>query len=127
MKAAIASDADEMIDHRSADPLTSRHLGGVHGLQLCVASIKLLKGSDSEELTFEAEAEEHDSRIEEAIDVKRMDVLGWSVQIGEREVVLQQLENVLGSRVVNRDLALRHGTNLRDPKPDSHDTLPSRS
>jgi len=56
-----------------------------------------------------------------------MDVLGWSVRIGEREVVLQQLENVLGSRVVNRDLALRHGTNLRDPKPDSHDTLPSCS
>jgi len=53
----IASDADEMIDHRSADPLTSRYLGGVHGLQLCVASIKLLKSSDSEELTFEAEAE----------------------------------------------------------------------
>jgi hypothetical protein len=35
------------------------------------------------------------------------------VEVGEREVALQQLTNVLGSRVVNRDLALRHGQERR--------------
>ena len=115
-----------MIDYRPADPATSRRLGGMHGLQLRVALVKLLQGSDSEELTLEAEAEEGDSRIDKTAQVKGMDVLGRAVQVGERQVTLQQFANVRGSWVLDRDLTLRHSSNVRDPKPDSHDTLPSR-
>jgi hypothetical protein len=78
-----------MIDHRSADPPTSRRLGGVHRLQLCVARRKLLQRSDAEQLTVEAEAEQRQSRIEESVDVKCMDVLRRAVRIGEREMVLE--------------------------------------
>jgi hypothetical protein len=38
------------------------------------------------------------------------------VRTGERQVTLQQLANVTGSRIVNRDLALRHSRNLRGPR-----------
>jgi hypothetical protein len=73
-----------------------------------VTPIELLQRSDSEELPFEAKAEERDRRIDEAVHVECVDVLRRGVEVGEREVALQQLTNVLGSRVVNRDLALRH-------------------
>ena len=89
----------------------------MHGLHLSVAPIERLQRSDCEELTFEAEAEERDGRIDEAVDVKRMHVLGRAVGIRERKVALQQLAYVLGSRVVDRDLALRHERNLRDQNP----------
>ena len=73
-----------------------------------MAPVQLLQRSDAQELAVAAEADEHDGRIKEAVDVQCMDVLGQAVRIGERKVALQQLANVLGSRVVNRDLALRH-------------------
>jgi hypothetical protein len=113
VKTAIAGDADEMTDQRAADPAASRRLGGVHGLQLCVAPVKLLQRPDAEELTIAAEAEERDGRVEETADVKCMDVFGRAVRIGEREVALQQLADVLGPRVVNRDLPFRHGRIIR--------------
>jgi ABC-type molybdate transport system permease subunit len=50
VKATLAGDTNEVIKHRSTDPATSRHLSGVHGLQLRVARIKLLQRADSEEL-----------------------------------------------------------------------------
>jgi hypothetical protein len=78
-----------MIDHRSADAATPRCLSSVHGLQLCVARIKLLQRSDSEQFTVEATAEERECRIEEAVAVKRVDVLGRAVRIGEREMLLE--------------------------------------
>ena len=101
-----------MTDHRAADPAASRRLGGVHGLQLCVAPAKLLQRPDTEELTIAAEAEERDGRVEETVDVKCMDVFGRAVRIGEREVALQQFADVLGPRVVNQDLPLRHGRSI---------------
>ena len=85
-----------MIDHRSADPLTSRHLGGVHGLQLCVASIKLLKGSDSEELTFEAEAEERHGWTEER---------STSIEISPPEAGVLSVDLPSVSRIVPAALA----------------------
>jgi hypothetical protein len=106
-----------MLDHRSPDSATSHLLSGVHGLDLCVAPIELLQRSDCEELTFKAEAEERDGRIHEAVDVKSMDVLGRAVRMGEPKVALQQLANVFSSRVIDRDLAVRHGGNLRDQNP----------
>jgi hypothetical protein len=39
-----------MIEHCSADPATSRLLGGVHRLQLCVLLIEPLQRTDCEEL-----------------------------------------------------------------------------
>jgi hypothetical protein len=39
------------------------------------------------------------------------------VRVGKRKVALQQFANVLGSRIVNRDLALRHSSNLGDWRP----------
>ena len=78
-----------MIDHRPADPATSRRLCGVHGLQLRVRPVKLLECSDSEELTVDAEAEERDGRIKETVDVQRVDVRTRGVLAGEREVALQ--------------------------------------
>jgi len=113
--AAIARDADEVVENRPTDPATSRRLGGVHGLQLRVVPVKLLQRSDSEELAVPPEAEERDDRIEETVNVQGVDVLGRGVRMGEREVAPQQLANVLRSRVVHRDLVLRHSKNLRDP------------
>jgi hypothetical protein len=122
-----------MIDHRAGDPAASHRLGGVHGLQLRVVPVKLLQCPDAEELTVVAEAEERDGRIEETINVKCMDVLGRAVRIGECEVALEQFVNIVGSRVVNRDLALRHGRSIRAavPRPDRSNrasaiTLPVR-
>jgi hypothetical protein len=90
-----------MLQHRPADPATTRRFGRVHRLQLSVLRIELFERPDSEELTFEAKAKERNRRIEEAINVEHMDVLGRAVQIGEAEVVLQKLAHILGSRVVN--------------------------
>jgi hypothetical protein len=89
----------------------------VHRLQLAVARVKPLQRADSEELSAPAETEERDRRIQQAIDVKRMDVLGRAVRTGENEVSLQQCANVPGSRVISQDLALKHTENLRDPVP----------
>jgi hypothetical protein len=80
-----------------------------------VANIKLLQGRNSEQFAFEAEAEERDGRIVETVHVERLDALRRAARLGERDVALQQFANVFGSRVVNRDLALRHSRNLRDP------------
>ncbi len=66
-----------------------------------MALVKLRQRCYSEELAVEAKAEEHDGRIYETVHVERMNVLGRAVQVGEREVTLQQLADVLGSRVVN--------------------------
>jgi hypothetical protein len=97
-----------MIEHRSADPSTSRRLGGMHGLQLGVTLVEPLERRDAKKLTVEAKAEEGDSWIAESLDVKGMDVLGRSVRVGKRQMLLEELANVFGARVVDRDLALRH-------------------
>jgi alkyldihydroxyacetonephosphate synthase len=104
-----------MVDHRSADPASPRRLRRMHGLQLGVVLIKPLQRAHAEDLTVDAEAEERNGRIDEAVNVKRVHVLGRAMRIGEIEVTLQQFANVLGPRVVNRDLASRHFRNLRDP------------
>ncbi len=79
--------------------------------------VKLLQRADSEERAVPAKAEERDGRIEEAVHVQGMDALGRGVRTGERQVPLQQLANVVGSRVIYRDLTLRHSTTLHDPNP----------
>jgi hypothetical protein len=107
-KTSITSDADEVIDHRSADPSTSGRLGGVHRLQLGVVLIESFQRANSEEFCVEAEAEERDGRIEETFDVECVDVLGRAVLVGECQVTLQQLPHVVGARVVDRDLAFWH-------------------
>jgi hypothetical protein len=96
-----------MVDHRSADPAPSGGFGGVHGLQFGVVCIERLERADAEEHAVVAEAEERDGGIEESIHVKRMTVLGRAVRVGERQVALEQQADVLGSRVVRRDLTLR--------------------
>jgi hypothetical protein len=97
----------------------------MHALELCVAPIEALQCSHSEELTVEAEAEERDGDIEETVDVKGVDVLGRAMRIGEREVALQKLTNVLRSRVVNRDLTFGHTTNLRDQEREPNRAVTS--
>ena len=108
-----------MIEDRPADPAASRRLRGVHGLQLRVVRVKLLQRADPEQLTAPAEAEERDRRIQETVDVKRMNVLGRCVRIGEREMALKQRAYVRGARVVNRDLTLRHSRKIRDQRKAS--------
>lgn len=100
----MACFADEMIEHRAAYSATSRPLGGVHRLQLRVAAIKPFEGGDPEELIVEAEAEERNGRIEKGVHVKGMDVLRRAVRVGECEMALEQRADVIGSRVVQRDL-----------------------
>ena len=70
--------------------------------------IELFQRRHSQKFAVEAKAEERDCGIDEAVHVERMYVLGRAVQIGEREVTLQQLANVLDSRVVDCDLPVRH-------------------
>lgn len=84
-----------------------------------MAPIELLQRPDREQLTLDPVAEEGDGRIEETVDVERMHVLGWGVQVGEREVALQESTNIAGARVVYRNLSVRHASNLRDAKPGS--------
>ena len=103
-----------MIDHRSPYPTPSSCFGGMHAFQLCVAVVKLLQGPDAEQVTVEAEAEERDGGIEEAVTVERMDVLGRALRPREREMPLQQFADIVGSRVVYRDLAVWHCGNLGD-------------
>ena len=65
-----------MIDHRPADPATSRRSRAVHRLQLGMVFTKLLQRSDGQQIPVKPEAKERDSRIEPAIDAHGMDVLG---------------------------------------------------
>jgi hypothetical protein len=78
-----------------------------------VVAIKPLYCADAKQLTSEAKAEERDGWVDETVHVQCVDILGRTVQIREREVAVQQLANVLGLRVVNRDLALGHPKNIR--------------
>ncbi len=112
MNSPGACGLEKMIDHRSPDPAPSSCLGGVHAFQLCMALVKLLQRSDAEQMTIEAEAEEGDGRIEEAVAVERVDILGRALRFREREMPIQQLADIVGSRVVDRDLALWHCANL---------------
>jgi hypothetical protein len=73
--------------------------------------------SDCEKLAADAEAVERDGRIEEIVGVKCMDILGLAVRMGELQVALHQPANILGSRIVDRDLGLVHSRTLRDPAP----------
>src|SRR5262245_65505579 len=102
-----------MREDRPADATATRVLGCVHGLHLRVLRVELLQGADAEEFAVVAEADERDGQVEEALDVERMNVLGWAVRISEREVTLQQAPNVRVTRVVNRDLTVRHGRSIR--------------
>ncbi|MEP6598739.1 MAG: hypothetical protein ABJB98_04745 [Actinomycetota bacterium] len=79
-----------------------------------MTGIDSLQRPYSKELTVAAQAEQGESRIKKIVDGKGMDILGRAVRIGEREVALYQFANVLGSWVVNRDLAVRHKKNLRN-------------
>jgi hypothetical protein len=97
-----------VIEHRAADAAAPRSLGGVHGLQLSVVRVKLLERAYPEQLSAPTEAEERDGRVEESVDVQGMNVLRRGVRVGEREVPLQKLANVGGSRVINRDLGPVH-------------------
>ena len=110
---ALARDADEVGEHRPADSQTPRCLGGVHGLQLRVVPVKLPQRADAEQFAVPAEAEECDGRIKEAVKVQRVHVLRRGVRVRERQVTLQQLANVVGSRVVAGDLAHKPSSGLR--------------
>ncbi len=63
--------------------------------------VKLLESPDREELPVEPEAVERDRGIEQAIHAQGMHILGRALGIGEREVALKELVNVVSSRVVN--------------------------
>jgi hypothetical protein len=51
-----------MFDHRAANPPASRHVGGVHGLQLGVAVIEPFQRCDAEQLAVATEAERRSRR-----------------------------------------------------------------
>src|ERR1039458_3199075 len=77
----------------STDPRTLRHLGGVHGLQLCVAPIRVFQRCDADALTFEAEAEERHGWTEER---------STSIEISPPEAGVLSVDLPSGSRIVPR-------------------------
>jgi hypothetical protein len=79
-------DADEMVEHRAADAATPGHLRRMHGFDLGVAGLKLLQGSDREELATFPVAEEGDCRIEQSVGAERVHMLGSGVRVREVEV-----------------------------------------
>src|ERR1019366_7160065 len=81
---------------RATDPRTLRHLGGVHGLQLCVAPIRVFQRCDADALTFEAEAEERHGWTEER---------STSIEISPPEAGVLSVDLPSVSRIVPAALA----------------------
>lgn len=130
MKAAAAGDVEEMTQDRSSDPATARVLGGVHRLQLSMSRIELLQRPERQQLAAGPKTEQSHRGVKEFSDVKSVDVRGRRVLVGEREVTFEQAANVIRTRVVNRDLTLRHGGNLGEiqtppPRHPAPDTAPA--
>ena len=106
--AAVAGHADEVGEHRPADPAASGRLGGVHGFQLGVPRAKALEGPDGQQVAAGAAAEHGDGRVEQTRHVQGVDVFWGLVRGGELQVARHQRADVAGSRVVDRDRDLRH-------------------
>ena len=71
--------------------------------------VEVPQGADREQLAAGTEAEEQDRRVEQALEVERVRVLGRRLRPGEGQVALEQLPDVRGSRIVERDRAVgRH-------------------
>jgi hypothetical protein len=101
-----------MLDHGSTDPAAASRFDDVHGLQLSVVVVQALEGPDAQKLTVTTESEKRDVRVKETFEIERMDILGRTDGIGMFKVVPRKLADVLGSGVVDGDLALGHGGNL---------------
>lgn len=121
-----AGHPDEVLEHRAADAASSRLLGSVHRLELGVAFTKLLQRSYAEQLPVEAAAEECESRIEQPVGVQCVGVLRRAVRTSEGEVTRQQLANVRGPWIVDRDLRAQHIGNLPIRTPAGQRCLQSR-
>jgi len=97
-----------VVDHCSTDASAPRRVGGVHRLQLRVSVTELLQGAKTEEFVTSAEGEERNGRVEQAVDVQRVAILGRAVLIREGQVARQQRSHVVGSWITDGDLALSH-------------------
>jgi hypothetical protein len=73
-----------------------------------VAPVEHLERTNTEKFAIESVAEEQDIRVEQTIEVERMNILGRAVFIGEGQVAFEQRTDVGVARVIRRDLALEH-------------------
>jgi hypothetical protein len=66
-----------------------------------VPIIEVLERRDSEHFAIDAIAEERHCGVDQRLHVERVDLLGLGVRPCVREMTLQELAHVVGSRVVN--------------------------
>lgn len=89
----------------------------MHRLDFRVLIVEPLQRPDSEQLAVGPGTVEGDGGVQQALDSERMDVLRRSVFVGEREVALKKLADVIRPWVIDRDLNIRHDRDVRQPKP----------
>jgi len=73
--ALIRRRGQEVVEHRSSDPLGPGCLAGVHRLQFGVGSVEVLERSNPDERTIATGAEDRDRGIQQSLDVQGVGVL----------------------------------------------------
>jgi uncharacterized RDD family membrane protein YckC len=94
---------EQVPEHRPADPVSPRRLAGVHRLDLAVRCVEVLERADAEKSSIAARTEERDGRVEESLDVQRVDMLGGTELVRVGEVDFQELAHVVRSRIFDRE------------------------
>src|SRR5579871_3634698 len=110
--------ADEIAHHGRGDALSPHRLHGVHGFHFGVTCVEPLERARGDELTVLAQAEERHRRIDESLDVQRMNVLRRALRVHEGEVPDQQFLHIWRPRIVNGDVLLprrNHGAETTVP------------
>lgn len=100
---ALCSQRQEVIKDRSPDASAPGLDCGVHRLQFCVVVVQMLQRSHAKEKAVRPETEEGDGRIEQALDVQRVHILGRTVLVGEPQVGCQQLAHITQARIIQPD------------------------
>jgi hypothetical protein len=86
-----------------------------------VRLIEVLERANSDKDSVAARTEEGDGRVEQFLDVERVDMLGWAVLMRLGEVNFQQPANVVSTRIVDREHEIRIlGRSVQFRHPSGH-------
>ena len=106
-KAALASDREEMVKHRSTNAQATDMLDRVHRLQLRVPIVKPLERANRDQLPHAAtDTEQGDRGIEQVIDLERVRILWRAVQTPELQMMLDELSHVIDPWISDHDVKL---------------------